>query len=35
MAQQAKALATKPDNQNFIPRTHEVEGENPLLTAVL
>lgn len=31
MAQQAKALAAKPASMSWIPETHVVEGENPLL----
>lgn len=35
MAQLGKALVTKPDNLNLIPRSHMVEGENPLQKVVL
>lgn len=35
MTQQAKALPNKIENLSLLPLTHNVEGENPLLLAVL
>jgi hypothetical protein len=35
MAQQVKAIATKPDDLTLIPRSHVVKGESQLLRLVV